>query len=184
MKVESLKLKVESCRRLRYLFLFSLFTFLFSLFSLFGCGYRVIGSKFLSFNSITIKPVRNNTYEPRLEERMHAALSKEFINQGIEVKTAGGDVNLETTITTFALGAIGAVDDTVKEQEVIMRVDIKVIDGTEVTELRAMESPIKITFESTGTVSQSVANKENAADKACSEIAEEIVSEIIIRYAK
>ena len=152
--------------------------------ALFSCGYHIIGSKFLPFESITIKPVQNKTYEPRLEERLHNSLSREFINQGIEVKAAGGSVSLEATVTSFQLGAIGAVDETVKEQELLMLVDIVVVDNGETTTFKNMASPIKITFQSTGTVSQSVNEKEKATDKACREIATEIVSKIILNYAK
>ncbi len=150
----------------------------------FSCGYRVVGSRPLSFSSITIKPVSNKTYEPKLEERMHNALSNEFINQGIEVKPTGGEVDLEAAINTFALGAIAAVDETIKEQDVQMYVDVKVSSEGKTIEFRTMESPIKITFQSTGTVSESVIRKERAADKACREIAKEIVSRILINYAK
>jgi hypothetical protein len=153
-------------------------------FSISSCGYRLIGSRSLPFDSITIKPVRNDTYEPKLEERMHTSLSNEFINQGMKVRASGSDVVLETTITTFALDAIAAVDETVKEQEIIMYVDLRLISGGKTTEFRNVASPIKITFQSTGTVSESVAQKEKAADKACREIAKEIVSKVIIEYVK
>ncbi|RJQ13709.1 MAG: hypothetical protein C4560_13710 [Nitrospiraceae bacterium] len=153
-------------------------------FSLSSCGYRLIGSGLLPFNSVTIKPVQNRTYEPRLEERLHNALAKEFINQGIEVRASGGDIGLEPVITAFQLGAIGAIDNEVKEQSIIMNVDIKLTDRGKITEFKAMESPIKITFQSTGTVTESVARKETATDKACREIAKEIVGRIILTYAK
>lgn len=149
-----------------------------------SCGYRFIGSSSLPFNSVTIKPVKNNTYEPKLEERMHLALSNEFINQGMEVKAAGGDAVLDTTIKTFALGAVAAVDEAVKEQEITMEVDLRLASNGKITEFNSMVSPIKITFQSTGTVGESVAQKETAEDKACREIAKEIVSKIIIEYAK
>lgn len=159
-----------------YLLLLSLFVT--------SCGYHVIGSRSLPFQSITIRPVQNKTYEPGLEERLHSALSSEFINQGIGVNTSGSDVVLETTITMFQLGAIGVVDETVKEQELLMRADIKLVDNGEVMEFKNATSPIKITFQSTGTVSESAVQKESAADKACKEIAKEIVSKIILNYAK
>ena len=95
-----------------------------------------------------------------------------------------GNAELQTTVTVFQLGAVGAIDETVKEQELIMQVDIKLIDKGSVTEFKAMQSPIKITFESAGTVSESIANKEKATDKASREIAREVVSRIIMRYAK
>ena len=154
------------------------------LLTLSSCGYHIIGSRLLPFNSITIKQVQNKTYEPRLEEKLHNALSKEFINQGIEVKRAGGDVEMEATVNIFELGAIGAVDNIIKEQSMIMRVNIKLVDQGQVTEFKNMESPIEITFQTTGTVAASVALKEQAAEKACNEIAKEIVGRIILKYAK
>lgn len=149
-----------------------------------SCGYRVIGSQSIPFDSVTIKPVKNMTYEPGLEDRLHNALSTEFINQGIEVKTGGGDVKLEATVKSFLLGAVAAIDEIVKEQDITMSVDIEMIDNERVIRFESMGSPIKITFQSTGSVSSSAAEKEMAADKACREIAKEIVSKIIIRYAK
>jgi len=173
------RLKFNNKRFLIFAFLFFSFTFF-----VLSCGYHIIGSRSLPFQSITIKPVQNKTYEPGLEERLHNALSNEFINQGIGVNTSGGDVVLETIVTVFQLGAIGAVDETVKEQELLMRVDIKIADKGKVIEFKNATSPIKITFQSTGTVSESVSQKERAADKACKEIAKEIVSRIILNYAK
>jgi hypothetical protein len=149
-----------------------------------SCGYSIIGSSVLPFNSITIKNVRNNTYEPGLEERLHRALATEFLNQGIQVRVRGGTVVMEAAVTNFQLGAIAAVDEIVKEQEITMHVDVRVTDNGAVTQFTSMQSPIKITFQSTGTVSESVAQKEVATDKACREIATEIVSRIIIKYAK
>ncbi len=171
-------------RNFTYGFHIPLLTAYCLLLTLFGCGYHLIGSKLVPFNSVTIKQVQNNTYEPGLEERLHNALSREFINQGIEIRNAGGDVEIEATVKGFELGAIGAVDEKIKEQSIIMKVNIKLADQGKITEFKTMESPIKITFPSTGTVTESVAHKERAMDKACSEIATEIVSRIVLIYAK
>ncbi len=144
----------------------------------------MVGSKPLPFDSIVIRPVHNTTYEPRLEERLYNALSKEFIAQGIKVVSSNGDAALETTVTAFELSSIAIIDEKVQEQAIIMRVDVKIIDKERTIEFISMESPIRITFESTGTVSESVLQKERATDKACNEIAREIISKIIIRYAE
>jgi hypothetical protein len=173
------RLKLNNLKFRNFVFLFFIFSLLVS-----SCGYHIIGSRSLPFRSITIKPVQNKTYEPGLEERLHNALSSEFIHQGIEIKAAGGNVEIEATVTTYLLGAIGAVDETVKEQELIMMVDIKGRDKDKVIEITSMTSPIKITFQSTGPVSLTAAEKDRATDKACSEIANEIVSRIILNYAK
>ncbi len=149
-----------------------------------SCGYHVVGSKPLPFNSVTIQPVHNETYEPKLEERLHNALSKEFITQGIKVKAANGDVDLIATITTFELRSIASIEEKVQEQTITLKTNIKIIDGERVIEFKSMQSPIRITFQSSGTVTESVVEKENAIDKAFSEIAKEIISKIVIRYAR
>ncbi len=151
---------------------------------IFSCGYQMVGSKPLPFDSIVIRPVHNNTYEPRLEERLYNALSKEFIAQGIKVVSSNGDAALEATVTTFELSSIAVIDEKVQEQTIAMRVDVKITDKERTIEFISIESPIRITFESTGTVSESVLQKERATDKACNEIAREIISKIIIRYAE
>lgn len=177
---DTLRMNSERSHFSKVIFIILLLAFL-----LVSCGYRIIGSRSLPFQSITITPVKNQTYEPGLEERLHSALSGEFINQGIGVNTAGGDVVLDSTITIFQLGAIGAVDERVKEQDLLMRVDIKITDKEgKVMEFKDASSPIKITFQTTGSVIESVSHKERATDKACKEIAKEIVSRIILNYAK
>lgn len=174
--------KIFSLNFLPFTVYCSLFTAVL-LVTVFGCGYQMVGSKRLPFNSVIIKPVQNKTYEPKLEERLHKALSEEFISQGINVMTVNGDITIETTITFFELGSIAVVNENVQEQTITMRVDVKIIDKERVIEFNSMESPIRITFQSTGTVSDSVMQKERAIDKACREIASEIVGKMILRYA-
>jgi hypothetical protein len=100
------------------------------------------------------------------------------------VNTGGDEVVLEAAVTNFELGAIGAVDEIIKEQELLMTVDIRIIDKGNVTEFKSMQSPIKITFQTTGSVTDAVVQKETAIDKASSEIAKEIVGRIILKYAE
>jgi hypothetical protein len=144
----------------------------------------MVGSRFLPFDSINIRHIDNKTYEPRLEEKLHNALSEEFINQGIKAEDVSADITLEARITRFELGAIGAVDESVREQEIIMLVDIKVMDKDDVIEFKSMGSPILITFQTTGTVPQAVDLRDRATIKASREIARDIVGRIIMNYAK
>ena len=181
MKVKSLKLKVQSFKILLYLLLFTIHC---SLFTVSGCGYQLIGSRTMPFGSVTIHPVMNKTYEPRLEDRLHSAFSMEFIAQGINVKHSGGDIGLETAVTAFELSAFAAIGDKVQEQEITMKVDIKITEKGKITELKSIQSPIKITFQSAGTLTNTGVEKEKAIEKACTEIAREIISKIIIMYAK
>lgn len=157
---------------------------LFALTILAGCGYRMVGSRPLPFDSVTINPVINDTYEPRLEERLHRALSREFIGQGIRVLATGGDVDVTAAVRTFQLGAIAYIDEKVQEQEIILKVDVLLRDRERVMEFTSIQSPIKITFETAGTVTDTVILKERATDKAFSEITREIISKMIIQYAQ
>ena len=172
----------KCCVRKSGIFYLLLMTFYSLLFN--ACGYLMVGSSFLTFDSINIKHIDNRTYEPRLEEKLHNALSEEFINHGIRADGPAADITLEAVITRFELGAIGAVDERVREQEIIMLVDIKVIDKDDVIEFKSMGSPIMITFQTTGTVSQTVDRRDRATIKASREIAKDIVSRIIMNYAK
>ncbi len=149
-----------------------------------SCGYHMVGSRLLSFDSIHITHVDNKTYEPKLEEKLHNALSEEFVTQGIKAGGASSDVTLEAVITRFELSAIGTIDASVREQEIIMFVDVRIIDSGDVTEFKSIGSPIKITFETAGTVPQAVDQRDRASIKASREIARDIVSRIIINYAK
>lgn len=149
-----------------------------------SCGYRVVGSSLLPFDSIKIAHVENKTYEPRIEDKLHLALSKEFTNLGIAVNAADFKVVLEAVVTSFKLGAVGAVDEIIKEQELIIITDIRILENGNVSEFKGMQSPIKITYQTTGTVSEAAARKDAAIDKACREIAKEIVGRIILKYAK
>lgn len=163
----------------KYIFLIGLLILILS-----SCGYRLIGSTSLPFNSVTIRPVQNMTYEPLLEEKMHRNLSQEFITQGITVLAEGGDVEIVAIVTRFDLRAIGAVNDRVKEQMIEMSLDLMVIDNGKITDIKGMISPIKITFQSEGTVSEAVAQKDTAIEKACAEIAKEFASKVVMQYAK
>ncbi len=182
MKMRNKNVTKENRKYGRSTFNFLLLTSLFMLVS--SCGYHMVGSRFLPFDSINIRHIDNRTYEPRLEEKLHNALSAEFISQGIKAEGPSADITLEASITRFELGAIGAVDESVREQEIIMLVDIKVIDKDDVIEFKSMGSPILITFQTTGTVPQTVDLRDRATIKASREIARDIVGRIIMNYAK
>jgi len=181
---EKLELKNKERIIRNRLLLISYFLLLTSYFLLSACGYHMVGSKSLPFNSVTIKHIHNKTYEPWLEEKLHNALSKEFISQGIKVVTGDGDIAVEATITNFDLAAIAAIEERVQEQLIMMKVNIRIMNKEQIIEFPSMESPIKITFQSTGAVTDSAIQKERAIDKACLEIAREITGKIILQYVK
>ncbi|HCC69157.1 MAG TPA: hypothetical protein DEP99_04650 [Nitrospiraceae bacterium] len=150
-----------------------------------SCGYHLVGSGQLPFNSATIEGVDNRTYEPRLEERLHKALSEEFLAQGIRVmSTKGGDLELKPTVTYFAMTPIAEVGGRVQEYAIVMKVNVRLKVREEIIELKDVESPLRITFKAESSVRDVVMEKEKATDRACREIAREIINKLLIRYAK
>ena len=168
----------------RPLFVFCLLLFISCSLLFSACGYQMVGSKLLPFNSVIIKPVVNRTYEPKLEDYMHDALSREFLSQGIMVVADGNGAVLDVSINRFELSAIASVDDKVQEQAISMTYDVSIEEGGRVKEFDSLQLPVRITFHSSGTVSESVIEKQRAIERSCSEIARDIISKIILRYAE
>ncbi len=154
---------------------------------LYGCGYHMVGSSSIPFDTIVVLPVQNKTQEPLLEDVMHRALSSGFISQGIRVTSTGDRdrrARLETVIRSFSVNTVAASDDKVKEQSVVMEVDFRLIEGERVMEFTSVKSPIAITFQATGSVTEAVIEKQRAIERAAEEIAKELVSRIALRYAE
>jgi len=156
-------------------------------FALYGCGYHLVGSSSIPFDTILVLPVQNKTHEPLLEDVMYHALSSEFISQGIRVVSTGQrdtKTRLETVIRSFSVNTIAASDNTVKEQSIMMEVDFRLIEGRRVMEFISVRPPINITFQATGSVTEAVIEKQRAMERAAQEIAKELVSRIALRYAE
>jgi len=164
-----------------------LFLFYFSLLTLHGCGYHIVGSTSLPFDKITILPVQNRTYEPNLEDLLHQALSTEFTSQGINVNPSGvshSGVTLEAIIRSFSVNTIASSNEKVKEQSVTMEVDFRLRDGRRIMEFNSVRSPINITFQTAGSVTESVIEKQKALERITKEVARELISRIMLRYAE
>ena len=56
-------------------------------FLLSGCGYSVHRQSDLPFSEIQIGTIENKTLEPKLQDKLHTALTEEFMQNGIMVKS-------------------------------------------------------------------------------------------------
>lgn len=140
----------EKKRNSGYVFSVKLILLVLSYLVLFySCGYRFVGSSTMPFNSITIDPVVNKTYEPRLEEILHHALSDEFIAQGIQVMAYGGDYRLQSTITNYQVSPVAEFDKSVKEQRITMWVDFTLSNAEVVNKFKNIKSPYQFTSQTT-----------------------------------
>ncbi|GAB4534743.1 MAG: hypothetical protein Fur0020_01610 [Thermodesulfovibrionia bacterium] len=147
----------------------------------------MVGSTSLPFHIVVIKPVINKTYEPGLEDVMHRAISREFISQGISVTSSETTENLpriETVIRLFQTNTIAVSDNKVAEESIVMSVDFRFIDDKRVMEFRSVTSPINITFQTAGGITDAIVEKQKAIEKASTEIAKELISRLAMRYGR
>lgn len=163
------------------IFIFLLFTVYCLLFS--GCGYTLHGKSALPFDEIQIGQIENKTLEPKLQDRFHRAITKEFLKNGITVSPKA-EYKLNGTITFFEIHVL-AEKDVAVEYEVIMRGDFKLVSPSGyIKDLKSIESPFIVSFPGSGLLENVLASKELASEKALRDMATEIVGTLIYSFRK
>ena len=178
MKVQSSKFKVQS---FPFILLFTVYSLLLTVY---GCGYTIHGKKSLPFDSIQISKIENRTLEPKLQDRLHNALTEEFLKQGIAVHPEAG-YKLSGTIHLFELHVLSERSDIAAEYEVIIKGDFRLVDPSEnIKEFKNIGSPFIVSFQSSDLLEDVLALKELASEKAIRDMAMEIVSILICPVSK
>jgi len=150
-------------------------------FCFWGCGYSIHGRASLPFDSIQIGKIENLTVEPKLQDRLHKALTDEFLKQGIAVYH-DADYKLNGTINQFELRILSEKADIATEYEVIIKGDFRLIDPSgNVKEFKNIISPFIVSFSGPGPLDELIASKELASEKAIKDMAMEIVGILIYR---
>jgi hypothetical protein len=161
--------------------IFSLFTFHFSLFTFYGCGYTIHGKASLPFNSIQIGRIENKTIEPKLQDRLHRALTEEFLRHGISVDPVA-DYKLSGAIHLFELKVLSEKKDIAVEYEVIIKGDFRLIEPSgDIKEFKDIGSPFIISSSGSGMLEDVITSKELASERAIRDMAIEIVDILIYR---
>ncbi len=151
------------------------------LFTLFGCGYTIHGKESLPFDSIQIGKIENVTLEPKLQDRLHKALTEEFLKQGIAVYPGAG-YKLSGTINQFELHILSEKSDIAAEYEVIIKGDFRVIEPSgNIKEFKNIGSPFIVSFSGSGSLDELIASQELVSERAIKDMAMEIVAVVIYR---
>jgi outer membrane lipopolysaccharide assembly protein LptE/RlpB len=146
-----------------------------------GCGYTIHGRASLPFDSIQIGKIENKTYEPKLQDKLHRALTEEFLKQGITVHPDAG-YTLSGTIHQFQLNVLSTKADIAAEYEAVIKADFRLVEPSgNVKDFKNIGSPFIVSFSSSGKLSDVIASKELASEKAIRDMAMEIVAVIIYR---
>lgn len=143
-----------------------------------ACGYTLHGRADLPFPSLAVGKIVNNTFEPRLEDRMQVALADELMKSGFLIDSNSG-YRLNGTITAFELKTLSEKSGVAVEYEVTVRGDFKLVGSSgKARELRN-HGVFIVSFPSTDSLQNVVALKERAIEKALRDLSIEIIASII-----
>ncbi len=147
--------------------------------SLSNCGYSLQNSHTLPFESIKIGKIINRTSEPKLQDKLHVALTEEFLRHGVSVIYSSENV-LTGEIIYFNLKTLSEKKEFAAEYEVIIRGDFRFKDNTgKIKGIKGVSSPFIESFHSAENISGIIASKEVAEKTALKRLSIMIVSELI-----
>jgi outer membrane lipopolysaccharide assembly protein LptE/RlpB len=145
-----------------------------------GCGYSVHRHASLPFGEINIGPIDNATIEPKLQDKLHRALTEEFTKQGILV-TPDAELRLTGSITGFDLISLSEKEGVTVEYRVIVDAHFTITDAQgKVREAKHVNSPFIVSF--TGSdLTNLLADRDLAEERAMKDLSQELVGELIFR---
>jgi uncharacterized lipoprotein YajG len=153
----------------------SVFIFAFG----YGCGYRVHRHTALPFKDIHIFPIENRTLEPKLQDKLHRALVKEFTKHGVRINPSSR-TRLTGTIHTFDMLSLSVKDDTTAEYRVNASVNFTVHNANgNIQEIKNIRSPFIVSFSGIEALSETLANRDVAEEMALADVAMQIVGFLI-----
>ncbi|KJR40739.1 lipoprotein [Candidatus Magnetoovum chiemensis] len=157
--------------------------FLYLLIAMFisSCGYSLVKSDNIPFESIKIVKITNETQEPKLQDKLYEALTEEFLKKGITVSDTSLN-KLEAAITYFKLNVLSEKKTYAAEYGADIRADFTFTDEKGQThKLSAYSSPFIESFRvaETNTINPIIASKETAAAAALSNLAQSLISDLI-----
>src|SRR3990172_7052404 len=100
--------------------------------SLGGCGYGIHSQRALPFTEVSIGRIENKTLEPKLQDRLHKALTEEFMKQGINVNP-GASYKLTGVIHSFAMAGLSEKGGIIKEYRVMVSAAFRLVNAEEKT---------------------------------------------------
>jgi len=155
-----------------------LWSMLASAFLLSGCGYSVHRQADLPFSEIQIGAIQNKTLEPKLQDKLHTALTEEFMQNGIMVRP-GADTKLSVVIRDFSMKILSEKDDITVQYRIIIRADFALEYKNGKTEIKNMDTPFIVTLTASNALNKLLATKELAEDQAMRDVAMRLVGTLI-----
>jgi len=146
-----------------------------------GCGYSVYTNRDLLFKEINIETIENKTLEPKLQDKLHAALTEEFMKNGIMVNPYA-DTKISAVLNKFDITVLSEKKEITIEYRVLINADFTVEDkdGSK-KEFRKIDSPFIVSFASSEDLATLLAKKELVEERAMRDVAIRIIGALIYK---
>jgi outer membrane lipopolysaccharide assembly protein LptE/RlpB len=144
-----------------------------------GCGYQIHKHAALPFTEVKVGLLKNRTLEPKLEDRLHRALTEEFLKQGIAISPAA-KYTLMGEIHSFDMVGLSEKAGITVEYRVVIAADFTLVDNQgKVVGTKKTVSPFIVSFTASEDLGNLIASREVAEEQAMKDIATEIVGALI-----
>lgn len=144
-----------------------------------GCGYGLHRHGELPFSEIAIGRIENRTLEPKLQDKLHRALTEEFAKHGVSV-TPRAERTLSGTIFRYELNTLSERDEFTAEYRVIVSADFQFRDADGKTRtLKKIGSPFIVSFRGGGEFGELLGARDVAEERAMRDVAMHLVGSLI-----
>jgi hypothetical protein len=146
-----------------------------------GCGYSVYTHSDLPFKEIKIGTIENKTLEPKLQDKLHTALTEEFMKNGIMVNPYA-DTKISAVLHKFDMTVLAEKNEITIEYRVVIDADFIVEDKDgRKKEFKKIESPFIVSFSGSEALNTLLATKELAEEEAMRDVAMRIIGALIYK---
>jgi len=157
-----------------------LWAILASAYLLSGCGYSVHRQSDLPFSEIQIGTIQNNTLEPKLQDKLHRALTEELMKNGIMV-TPSAETKLSAVINDFDMNILSEKKEITVAYRIRMRANFTLTEKSGKTDLKKIETPFIVTLTASNALNTLLATKELVEEQAMRDVAMRIVGGLIFK---
>ena len=146
-----------------------------------GCGYSVYTHSDLPFKEINIGTIENKTLEPKLQDKLHAALTEEFMKNGITVNPYA-ETKISAVLNKFDMTVLSEKKGITIEYSVLINADFIVEDKDgRKKEFKKIDSPFIVSFGSSEDLPPLLAKKELVEERAMRDVAMRIIGALIYK---
>lgn len=146
-----------------------------------GCGYSVYRHGDLPFTDIQIGTIENKTLEPKLQDKLHAALTEEFMKNGIRVNPYA-ETKISAVVNAFDMSILSERQGITIEYRITISADfiVEYKDGRK-KEFKNIDSPFIVSLASSESLATLLAKKELVEERALRDVAMRIVGGLIYK---